>query len=164
MANYLYNGVEFVPLPEWDKVKYPYAAMTIFLNSKGIATSASLNCFTKIEYGKSEGMGDSWCLLPTNEYLTCMYYGFDGYWAEFELADSAIAVSAFVDDRDDMFVPSIGWSNFDILNEDGTVYLPASYPIDAETGEEIRIYDPNYIPVVSVDIHPASFTEGLLFG
>ena len=33
------------------------------------------------------------------------------------------------------------WTNYDLYNIDDTLFLPASYPIDAETGEEIHDYE-----------------------
>ena len=68
--NFLYNGVKLPALPEWDKEKYPYAAMNLGAN-----------------YG-------------------VLY-----------LLDNALMAKQFQ------------WANFDILNEDGTLYLAASDPV-----------------------------------
>lgn len=57
------------------------------------------------------------------------------------------------------------WANHDILNPDGSVYFAASYPIDAETGEEITDYGLYPTPVTpSEPIDPTSMLLGWLVG
>ena len=98
---YSYNGVVLPKLPEWDREKYPYAVIG-YCNTHGYVFSRSSNPWTANEYGN---------IFPTR-FST--YYASDDKWAT---TNGALE-----------FITPI-WTNTDILNEDGSVYLAASDPI-----------------------------------
>ena len=55
------------------------------------------------------------------------------------------------------------WANHEILTEDGSVFVSASLPINAETGEEIHDYELSEpIPVEPID--PQSYLMGFRVG
>jgi hypothetical protein len=137
MANYLYNGMEFPALPEWDKGAYPYAF--VWYDQGFIYTKAHLYLLSEIVYQtKDDG---SYCLV-TRELHAVSTLTSSGWsdWTDFEeypYGSSTLVTSLFTVG----FNNEKQWANFDILSEDGTVSLAASYPIDAETGEEIHDYE-----------------------
>ena len=135
MSNYLYNGIALPPLPEWDKTAYPYVHIKDFRNNTSV-----------LQRGWDFG------LYTTNKPLVCSSDGMlianDGSVFDYSL------YKKFLDTPDEWkingvpldssaklgYAEDVAWANHDILNEDGTVYLAASCPIDAETGKEIHDY------------------------
>ena len=106
MANYLYNGIELPALPEYDKKAYPYVTIDI------VNSTTCLNLYA---------------VLPTvngNQYVfaekcAVIYYTLHG--DTWEYFDSLTISNASFD--------TLIWSNHDILNEDGTIYLAATIPL-----------------------------------
>lgn len=143
MANYLYNGVELPPLPEWDRKKYPYVVLwevpafnlyVVSISNVPVVFDSDTGYCTHIGGGKS---------VDANKYAA------DTSWRDFEKE---------LDTSDDESLV-VFWTNTDILKTgDGTLYLAASKAINAETGEEI-----DYSPIVSVPtLDPTSLLQGCL--
>ncbi|MBR4856946.1 MAG: hypothetical protein IKU94_10025 [Bacteroidaceae bacterium] len=109
---YSYNGVELPALPEWDKEVYPYAVLrsdpflghvlTVTDNScvnEGSAVSSVVIRNSTFSQYYIPKNSDNWLLLREPTY------------------------------DDDYVLGECCWSNYNILNTDGTVYLAASDPI-----------------------------------
>ena len=112
---YLYNGIQLPPMPEWDKVKYPYAVIR-----KDLADQYFVE-FTDKLYVYDGDNRNFWCYAPVklkgykwqdNQYYTDWKF-------ELESEYTGVKHTAYY----------IFWTNTDILNEDGSVYLSASEPI-----------------------------------
>ena len=124
MAKYLYNGIELPALPAWDKKTYPYALIfnlapfgykgLFFTNNPPIPNSGSTNSVV-YEIGTQQSYYTALEDSETWEFVKNKTFNDGSYYAN--------------------------WTNTNILNTDGSVYIPASYPIDAETGEEIHDYE-----------------------
>ena len=148
---FLYNGIALPPLPEWDKAAYPYAVMQYVPDSVNQYHHFVYCCEQRPEWKSSYG---AWAVRVKGGYLSTKYTEEDtDNWTDFEAYTNPSAIS---EDR-------VWWTNFDVLNaEDGSVYFAASYPIDAETGEEITIYEPNHVPVPQ--LNPAALMQGYMVG
>ena len=108
---YLYNGVRLPKLPEWDKEAYPYAG--IFSMSVGFmfrALSPTAYYFQN---------GDEWTLGSFDGNLSSTKYNDKDNWGRLSHDTSYGGLPA----------PVLIWTNFDFMNEDGSVYLAASEPI-----------------------------------
>lgn len=105
---YLYNGVRLPKLPEWDKAKYPYAF---------IETTFGFY-YLRVLANPLTPDGNSFRMTPPG-----LVAGAKIDIADYELIgwDEWSEVTEIT--RDPL------WSNFDVLNEDGTVYLAASEPV-----------------------------------
>ena len=127
MANYLYNGV---PQPDintvWvDKVTYPHAVMTTNSRDNTVYYLWLISKQTSI-YGESGN--EVWGVQEGNASCAIYRSRAQGAW------EAANVFGSGVNTRDDFggyyisgYTPV--WSNHDILNEDGSVYLSASEPI-----------------------------------
>lgn len=108
--NYLYNGVELPALPEFYGYPYVVIHRDIYINTYYaraysdplIRKSDKIFVFTDGEAGQE------WCSLN------------DGKWGEIVIG----TVSRLDGPGIEML-----WSNHDILNSDGTLYLAASEPV-----------------------------------
>jgi len=123
MSKYLYNGIELPALPEWDKTTYPYAIL--YLKSSGLYMFSV--CNKPFSYGTIEG------------------FSFVGVWAEYNNAYKIYRVSEDLtqfellnenENNGGYYSPCetshgdmLIWTNTDILNADGSVYLAASVPV-----------------------------------
>lgn len=136
MSNYFYNSIELPALPDWDKEKYPYAV--IYSHD----TTCHLVVFqSPAAYGE----------VGTNGNATL--YGLQfGDSVSYKATDTAWKPSTAIT-RIVIYMGTLHmgyklcWSNYDILNEDGTIYLAASDPI----------------PVVE-PLDPTSFMQGYIVG
>lgn len=124
MAKYLYNGIELPALPAWDNKTYPYVLI-----------------FNLAPFGYKGLFFTNNPPIPKSGSTTSVVY---------EIGTQQIYYTALEDSEAWKFVKNktfddgsyyLNWTNTNILNTDGSVYLPASYPIDAETGEEIHDYE-----------------------
>lgn len=106
---YMYNGVQLPELPEWDKETYPYA----FIN--GDDTYYMLHVTDK-PLKAIDGYMRSEEGTVAHEYSELG----DGVWKKFYQTNIIAGVHT-------LLLPM--WSNRDVLNEDGSVYLSASEPI-----------------------------------
>ena len=103
MSNYLYNGVE---LPAVPKTEYPYEVIVQNNSSGDYFLMADDEAFT------ASADGDTVRLFPGVAYALE-----NGEWVESVGRTNCKAI----------------WSNHNILNEDGTLYLAASDPIPVST-------------------------------
>lgn len=123
---YLYNGVRLPKLPEWDREKYPYAKMAkkmifgtwkdtlaVFLDIKTDLTPKSFALPAITWYSEN------------NEWVQFREYTEDDY--------DGTSVNGIYQSADGTLYAAFDfnpyWSNHDILNSDGSVYLSASDPI-----------------------------------
>lgn len=137
MANYLYNGVELPPLPDWDKTAYPYATIT--------RTLTGVNYWLSLT-SKPQVLSESYA-LTCNEIYNVDYYIYapDEGLTNFTHINEAVSGATFptlsVGAGSLLLVSNSSldttwaWSNHDILMADGSVYLAASdpVPVDGET-------------------------------
>lgn len=110
---YLYNGVRLPKLPEWDRNTYPYAVFLV----GNISGTVSLYILSAVEYAvNSRGV---WSVtIPIGTPIATVAEGATR-WSDFSELTYAT----------EPYVGNIDWANFDVLNEDGTVFLAASDPI-----------------------------------
>ena len=113
---YSYNGCVLPPLPEYDREKYPYAVIDqigyfIVMSEKGIYTPGIM-------------MDEVSCPSPYMKTSIDTYGNFTE-WKEY--------------DTDATLMCPIYWSNHDVAQTDGTVYLSASDPVPVTL--PIIIYD-----------------------
>ena len=128
--NYLYNDVELPMLPEWDKKKYPYGFICIPHSNSDII---AFKVVSSIEY-YNPNMG----LVVKNPSK------------EYELRNGEWVYTGGYNTDISMTIPYqiYVWTNTDIYNKDGTLYLAASEPVLVST------YTPN----------PTAITIGMLMG
>lgn len=108
-----YNGVELPGLPEWDKATYPYAVIT----EGDEYAPYYLNLYTHaVKHDDNK--------LSSNESGAKVLYGDIDDYGEWNLQPKAVAVT----EQSTIDYPIV-WSNFDILNADGSVYMAASDPV-----------------------------------
>ena len=126
IVNYLYNGIEKPPLPDdWDREKLPFV---VILKGSWHYPLVAFPDDVHFKFG------------PTNVYLVVASYdefwtSTGGRWLKYTPFGGKVPIDL------------IAWANFDIYNGDGSLYLPASYPINAETGEEITDYGLYHFPI-----------------
>lgn len=112
IVGYMYNGVQLPDINAvWDKEAYPYAYIVSMEGATGLFVSADMPTVVSVD-----GV----------EYIY--------------VADGAVGISALVENAwgemgygtgggSEAPLTATVWSNHDILNADGTVYLKASDPI-----------------------------------
>lgn len=113
----LYNGVKIPSFPEYDKEKYPYAALYGFSATKlYLSTIPYAYTGSKVVAGGSNVSG-----------MRTMYSVSDGKW-EVMAEDVTSRVYANLTNPEQII-----WTNHDILNEtDNSVYFAASEPISLD--------------------------------
>lgn len=106
---YSYNGTVLPKLPEWDKTAYPYAMITsnvigttLFITDKVGVHDSTINftSVTKMSYSLKT-VGDKWVLAYEPNYYEEYHFAFT----------------------------NLIWSNYDILNTDGSAFNGATEPI-----------------------------------
>lgn len=133
MTNYLYNGVELPALPAWNKAEYPYAYISV-----NPTKTMYFLFLCPIEL-----IVDGSLITPNGEEiqgLQCTTYAPFSNWGEAQetVYSGSGKIAPF-------------WSNHDILNTDGSVYLAASDPIPLDYNTIIR-WDGNTEGRVTVDL------------
>lgn len=121
--DYLYNGVRLPELPEWDREKYPYALIGAYPNEDGYGISGNLYLTSKVEFGYNKY--NVWSIAT--EYI----FPFDAnsdYPTEWQPGREYSGSPG---------VNVIDWANFDLLDEDGSVYLAASEPVPVDPDEPL---------------------------
>ena len=106
---YLYNGVQYPTLPEWDKEVYPYAY---------ISKANQLNVLSGVTFGMNDGY-PSLKIAPVNHPF---YYGgtdeWNGPYTANDITGEWVRCSA------------IAWANFDVIDaSDNSTILAASEPV-----------------------------------
>lgn len=175
MGKYLYNSVELPVLPEWDKKTYPYAVMTYEANYSPSSTLYGVYLFLStvpLEYHiGTKAVIDSSCLYSRTDgsmlIFSCGNETFNNSdCTKFEVSNAKDFGTGKAHSFTTNYYKDLLWANYDIRDYDnGGVLLPASYPIDPETGEEIHDYGLNPIPVGSApEVEPKSLMLGWLVG
>lgn len=135
---YSYNGVECPDINSvWiDKDTYPYAVITE--NMLTLIASYELVNGTGFYEGKRA------VLFGTESGHD---YNVEGKYMRYNLVDDSWVIRTELA-RTDYFFEYILWANFDLLNEDGSVYLAASEPV----------------PVSPVKLNPALLVQSFFTG
>lgn len=150
---YLYNGVELPALPEWDKEKYPYVYI--------VAIIERVYMFVEKPYTFQSSSGSSYIANylkgssePIIDFVFADYSQDSQQWG-------VLYKSTGSEYGDKLSL--VRWSNYDVYNPDGTLYRAASYPINVDTGEEIRDYEP--VPVSPVPVlNPTDLLSSFFVG
>lgn len=119
MTKYLYNGIELPALPEYDKTAYPYAVIE------------------KSQYGGELYFFHAFAEAPTMSGNDITLSGDRVYCSSNSGEDWGTLYNGTTISHGKGFIK---WSNTDILNADGSVYLAASVPIPAN-GYEAHLYN-----------------------
>lgn len=116
--NYLYNGVELPALPEWDKNVYPYAV----IYNTGWGSYYFIVSKNRLYIQNTTIDGSSrpflWYLAECPSWLKS---DTEDLWTDrglYKYEGTLISTGAYV-----------LWSNHDIRNPNGTIYIAASDPI-----------------------------------
>lgn len=121
---YLYNGVQLPPLPEWDKETYPYAYITqnpVTNGTGGFDYLLTITTDAVYLYTDDDGYAISNC---DGDYIQYDYNRGEGVgWIDATLDWGIDTV------RDEGGKLNTIWSNTDMTNPDGTLYLEASEPV-----------------------------------
>ena len=110
---YSYNGVVLPKLPEWDKTVYPYAVIT--KTSSGYALFV---CQQEPAPRPAISSDPSYIWFGEYDYKPMKTNCYEPYSEWEDITASSIYCSK-----------NIFWTDTDIYNTDGTVYLAASSPI-----------------------------------
>lgn len=129
IIGYSFNGVVLPTLPEWDKETYPYAVIYGYGTGYAVTiTDKPLKLYGFDDEGELFAAQD---YSATNKvythYKTSYLNDGSSGWSEFpsyDLLVYGLYLRKYTTDE-----PNQIWSNHDILNEDGTLYLAASDPI-----------------------------------
>lgn len=112
---YYYNDI-LLPEPQgWDKERYPYACLAH--NSRGDSSAVFVQylfCVSSEPHFSPNPNSGFWGVDYDDAYIRYKNSGWE------EVAQ---------DDNHNSVITIFVWSNYDILNEDGSVYLPASDPV-----------------------------------
>ena len=126
---YLYNGVKLPALPEWDKEMYPYA----WLLDCGRVSWSNFRVYELYVLGKPSTR-DEWGILslpaPWNKYDLNVF-------DDERITEWEVGSPCYIDHHLTAYPI---WTNHDILNEDGSLYLAASDPVPVTSAQPI---DPN---------------------
>lgn len=155
MAKYLYNGYELPKLPEWNRQAYPYAVILKFRDTDygdtTLADNFVLYALDKMGYSGSgtwytngayldaysgiilaptydvflDGsrfLYDSWNAYQPSENWDVSGTGEENHYIGLSDKEKVASGAVF----------EIIWSNYDILDESGNVYLAASEPVSSE--------------------------------
>lgn len=114
---YSYNGVTLPALPERDKVTYPHAVL-MYQNTDADDSTYIFLLVSTVEWQ----VGGTANLFITNDGTGQVYRALVDGGTEFEYVRDAESFTSAAKAK-------IFWTNTDILNTDGSVYLPASDPI-----------------------------------
>lgn len=123
LPKWSYNGTIFGSLPaEWDRETHPYALIIKYDEERYIfrAYSAPLDAITPDTNGNTHKPPSGTSYLETN----CYDYNWL-WWSKEEAKTASTSILNMGKIKKDTVV----WSNFDILNLDGSVYLATSEPV-----------------------------------
>lgn len=123
-GNWIYNWVELPPLPEWDKTRFPYAAMT-YAPTTGIYRFRVYSSPLEVDADMSDVAGRTVC-TPSYDCSEMTWKQEGDAWgapSEREVVSHGVSYT-------------VVWTNHDIIDfADGSVYLAASTPIGAPKDE-----------------------------
>jgi len=131
MANYLYNGVELPELPEMtaeQKKQYLYLFIRKVNDRYWVIALSDVN-YVDGYFG--------WSVSHNSKFLMVAFVPGSTDW----VSDSWTEREAdyWSPESDSTWVVHVEWANFDVLNEDGTVYLHASNPILADSKLSVSV-------------------------
>ncbi len=135
MSNYLYNGIELPKLPEWDKTAYPYAVIVkqgYYIDYYKLRCYSSETYYTDPEDGKRKLGGDGVFAI---EYRVKATEATTSMWEYVGEVDTATVVGEHGVSIDNSGV--LLWANFDVMNENGSIYLAASGPVPVLTARDL---------------------------
>lgn len=136
----VYKGVKLPALPEWDKTKYPYAMIVCFEDNSFYDLLIAETPFTHTsEAVESDGLGLWYANYP--DFETWTFYG-----EKNGIGGGTNKMRSF-------------WTNTDILNEDGTLYLAASEPVPVLP---YKHYTLNYSPKINRNITQLAANDGYI--
>lgn len=163
--SYLYNSADLQPLP--DEIRaHPYKFIMSITSGDSVAYYA-ISCAEKphtwvdsetyaeplrystdgvVQMRQAIGSSAKWVMYPETEGRLNTPIGSSGSTASEDMYGNR----------------KIIWSNHDIYHPDGTLLMAASYPINAETGEEVTEYGLNPVPVTT--INPSVLMQGFFVG
>lgn len=118
IISYLYNGIELPPLPEHDNTEYLFAFIGKGVSSDYYSLYLSTEPFTHTGT-KATGTGISF-------ESALLYHSTDGGWEYVTETQNDFPLTALLTGNK---LGEAVWTNTDILNADGSVYLPASEPV-----------------------------------
>lgn len=126
MANYLYNGVQLPALPEWDKEAYPYAEM--------YAVSGALSAIMSV-LKVTDRPADCYALGDNDygNYEPSYHVGTNYISYKIDKTSNTWVVKASGQIEAATSGVNANWANYDLFNEDGTLYLAASEPVPVTT-------------------------------
>lgn len=137
----LYNGVKFLEMLEYDKVKYPYAYLCVY------DVSASKEAYKGESMAELRLSSKPFTAYPaegkakfTGTFDQALYFGINGDQLAADNANIGFADGEWVlsFERNNMTTSATGayitlseitWCSQDLLNEDGSVYLATAAPI-----------------------------------
>ena len=137
--NYLYNGIELPALPNDIPAEYKYIFVEYYYSSFASPKSYyNIWAFTDGEFFYSGG----WKFGYTSDkapdgYVVLSYKLVDNAWQAKETTDTSRRCDKNTLSGIQQNYPV--WTSFDIPNPDGSPFMDASYPINAETGEKVDI-------------------------
>ena len=125
----LYNGAVLPPLPKWDKTTYPYATIYITKGTSLGGSSTPDSYFLLLSDAKTYKKGTGLYPQGDIECGWCRYEWDENTWALYNKPQ----VGTF------SFFASGGalWSNYNLLNDDGSVHVAASNPIPLASDEPV---------------------------
>ena len=117
---YLYNGVRLPKLPEWDKKKYPYVMMW----DRHGGTYGTVYAFSVAHHKIMlvEGATETAIGVGAGETYLEISYGMGDY-SQFQ------SFTEKTPDSPALLSREVHWSNYDIVDENGTLFLAASDPV-----------------------------------
>lgn len=123
---YLYNGVRLPKLPEWDREKYPFVVVMQEVSSS-IYFAQAIAAPLYTEETVSLAGKSLFQLAYDQSYLLKSAIQETGTWGDWYEVPKAYFQGRLENDGATENV--LVWTNHDILNQDGTVYLAASEPV-----------------------------------
>lgn len=114
MGRYLYNGVEYPALPDWDKKTYPYACMHF----------QGAQCFLYIFSEPKHLIKEI-----TTGYMTTAVRAGESYMTAYAVRNGEFPEPKVNTAEAEGVYLRPDWANYDVQNSDGTIYLAASEPI-----------------------------------
>lgn len=146
---YLYSGVELPILPDWDQETYPYATVVVSETFTGLY-------FTTTPYSIIATDDGKYGIINRSEMTATVYKPQDDAWSIIA-SDMTLEAGESAGSIDGWTV----WTNYDLLNSDGTVYQAASNPIPVaatDTDTETETETPTITSITLTS--PDSVTQG----
>jgi len=133
---YSYNGTVLPALPEWNKTVYPYAVIQMrdssAIGGDGSWMACLLGSNKPLSY---DNANNNFCL--ETPWHTVNIYATNSESVKDIFSQSGVSVglnewgeaSQFVDTGEVFTIDGLVWSNYNISDTDGSIYLSASEPV-----------------------------------